>query len=667
MTNLYSEALLERAASHPPLPDEPSCSATATNPLCGDELTIGVRLEDDRFTAIGFTSEACAICVASASIMCERLHAQPLGQLSSALAALERTLSGERADEPLFAPLRALTEHPSRRSCALLPWRALERALFPAPTATHTPAPKPRTADNIWAAACALQDPGAIATLISVEGSSPCPLGSRMVISSSGDFWGSVSGGCVESAVVQAALRILEDPSGPQVHSYQISNSQAGAVGLPCGGRIQVHIATMPPSAVLKARAQLLTKTPPQPTFAVTNIATGEQQIVHGNGNGADGLPNEVAAALRAQEPLLLEGPSGAWFIEPLLGPHRLVIIGATHIAQKLMRLAAETGFEVLVIDPRSSLANAARFGEARLFVELPQRALPQLIDARTAVVALTHDSKLDDPALKIALPSEAFYVGALGSRKTQRARLQRLEDAGVKAHHLARLDGPAGVAIGAKGPAEIALSILAEVIKTKRLCAQAPRVGAVILAAGSSRRAGPKNKLLQNIEGEVMIRRVIQTALEASLTPCIVVLGHEADQVREALSGLPVQLIQNTRHPEGMGASIAVGVEAMASTDVDAAFVILGDMPYVRAEDLRKLMHARSTSTKHMVIRPVSQAGEIRRPGNPVLWPRDYFSALTQLTGDVGGKKILKTAGDVVLEIEIDHHGVLRDIDHSP
>lgn len=154
--------------------------------------------------------------------------------------------------------------------------------------------------------------------------------------------------------------------------------------------------------------------------------------------------------------------------VEVLVTPHnpplRLIIVGAVHIAESLCRIAREAGYAVTVVDPRSAFVRPDRFPEVALLAEWPQQALPPLaIDRRTAVVLLTHDPKVDDPALRIVLGTEAFYVGALGSSRTHARRLERLAAEGIESAALARIHGPAGLSIGARTPAEIALSILAQ------------------------------------------------------------------------------------------------------------------------------------------------------------------------------------------------------------
>ncbi|MCH9686587.1 MAG: XdhC family protein [Deltaproteobacteria bacterium] len=673
MSTLYTTALLAHANApdHPAVPDHPTAKASLTNPLCGDHIEVGIRVVDGVFEAVGFATDACAICVASASVMAQQLTGRPLDQFERHFEMLEAVTRGAPTCSSALDVFEGLTQFPSRTSCAVLPWRALERALHrpstaPSPVPTRTDPPLAdrspwRTIQAIRAAG----DQAALATLISVEGSSPCPLGSRMIVSSTGDFWGAVSGGCVESAVVRSALALLtsHNPTASQIQTYTIANSQAGEPQLACGGRICVHIAPAPTDAQLESylHAQRHAE-----AVRIVPLMGGDARLLARDTLGQ--LPAPLArAALEVLDggPALFEQEGESWFLEPLRSPPNLVLVGATHIAQVLARLSTELGFNPVVVDPRTAVATPGRFPDARLVLEPPGQALADLVDDRTAVVMLSHDEKLDDPALKVALSSRAFYVGALGSRKTQRARLERLRAAGLDDSALRRLRGPAGLPIGGKGAAEIALSILAEIVATRRAAIHREgRVGAVVLAAGSSRRAGAVNKLLHEIDGEPMIRRVVRTVLDAGTAPCVVVLGHDGERVRGILNDLAVTFVVNESHTEGMGTSIARGIEAMTGMEVDAAFVVLGDMPLLRAEDLERLTAAHSASTRHLIIVPEAGQGAARRSGNPVLWPRRYFDQLAALRGDRGAKSILLSASGAVLRVPIEHHGVLFDVD---
>jgi xanthine dehydrogenase accessory factor len=196
----------------------------------------------------------------------------------------------------------------------------------------------------------------------------------------------------------------------------------------------------------------------------------GEPELAGARSTPHAALAEAAAQALATDQAALIDSDAGPIFVEPHNPPLRLIIVGAVHIAHALATMATVAGFAVTVVDPRTAFATAARFPGMHLVTRWPAEALADLgLDARAAVVTLTHDAKLDDPALASALASPAFYVGCLGSRKTHAARLGRLAERGVGADALARLHGPVGLTLGARSPAEIAVSILAQIIAVLR------------------------------------------------------------------------------------------------------------------------------------------------------------------------------------------------------
>lgn len=212
------------------------------------------------------------------------------------------------------------------------------------------------------------------------------------------------------------------------------------------------------------------------PVVLATALRTGEQGLLYLTGKKGAGLwPHEVAeaarAALLADRSTTIETAAGPVFLNAFNPPLRLVIVGAVHITQALAPIATLAGYEVAVIDPRRAFASTERFPNVTLFTDWPDEAMAALKpDLRTAIVTVTHDPKLDDPALAAALRSDAFYIGSLGSRKTHAARLARLARLGFGERDFARIHGPIGLPIGARSPAEIALAILAEMTRDLRL-----------------------------------------------------------------------------------------------------------------------------------------------------------------------------------------------------
>ncbi|HJP23486.1 MAG: XdhC family protein [Alphaproteobacteria bacterium] len=205
-----------------------------------------------------------------------------------------------------------------------------------------------------------------------------------------------------------------------------------------------------------------------------TNLNGGEERLLYPDALEAADLDEALAGAARNGFHSDRSGPvetaAGTVFLHVFNPPLRLIVIGAVHITQPLIRMATLAGYEVCVIDPRRSFATGERFPGVTLLDDWPDEGLQALaLDARTAVVTLTHDPKLDDPALEVALRSEVFYIGSLGSRRTHAARLERLTAAGFAAATLERIHGPVGLSIGAKSPAEIALSIMAQITEALR------------------------------------------------------------------------------------------------------------------------------------------------------------------------------------------------------
>ncbi len=322
----------------------------------------------------------------------------------------------------------------------------------------------------------------AIATVVRTWGSSPRPAGSKLALNDRGEFVGSVSGGCIEAAVLHEGRAVMAG-AAPKLLEFGVSDEAAWEVGLACGGRVQIYVEAPPPGegpfeALLRSRRSS------RPAVLVTRLASGDRVLAHHDELGGEapaneapmaGLDGELAAAARralaSDEALVVAGGEGGEvLLEPFNPPRRLIIVGAVHVAQPLAAMALEAGFAVVVVDPRRAFASEGRFPGVRCLRAWPDEALAALeLDHRSAVVTLTHDPKLDDPALEAALGSPAFYIGCLGSQKTHRARLERLGARGWGAEPLGRLHGPVGLRIGAKTPAEIAVSILAQVIERRR------------------------------------------------------------------------------------------------------------------------------------------------------------------------------------------------------
>ncbi len=305
----------------------------------------------------------------------------------------------------------------------------------------------------------------ALATVVETWGSAPRPTGSQLAISAGAEMVGSVSGGCVEGAVAAEALAALED-GAPRLLDYGVSDEEAFAVGLACGGRIRVLVEPVgvgqgpTPDLLAQLAAARAARTPA--VYAV-RPQDWQRRLITGPG---DPLWGAAQAALVADR----SGFADEWFLGVHNPPLRLAVVGAVHIAQALVPMARLAGYDVAVVDPREAFASAARFPDTSLSHDWPDAALTEFgLDSRTAVVTLTHDPKLDDPAIEAALRAEVFYLGCLGSSRTHAKRVERLRAAGFAAAEIARIHAPIGADIGAKAPAEIAVAILAQIIERLR------------------------------------------------------------------------------------------------------------------------------------------------------------------------------------------------------
>jgi len=298
----------------------------------------------------------------------------------------------------------------------------------------------------------------AIATVIETFGSAPRPLGAHLVVDESGRFVGSVSAGCVEGDVIAAALDVIAD-GGPRLLEFGVADETAWRAGLSCGGRIAVFVERLDEGALeLLAASNRL------------SAARRAHAIATPLDGGAAGLFDEQELAAHGGSSRLVVEDGSRRFVDVRLPTPRLIVVGAVHVAQALAPMARIAGFEATVVDPRRAYASAERFPDAQLDIRWPDEALPGFgLDSATAVVVLTHDPKIDDPALKAALAADCFYVGALGSRATNARRVERLLTAGMPRETLARVHAPIGLDIGALSPADIAVSILAEIVLERR------------------------------------------------------------------------------------------------------------------------------------------------------------------------------------------------------
>ncbi len=315
--------------------------------------------------------------------------------------------------------------------------------------------------DNIPEIALAWHKTGkgaALATVVETWGSAPRRVGSQLAISGAGDIEGSVSGGCVEGAVVVEALEALEDGKARMLE-YGVSDGDAFAVGLACGGTIRVLVEPIGDALPLDLLEGLVAaRAARQRVAVVADLVDGDRWLTH---HGHDERFRMDRSGFEED---------GRFFVSIHNPPLRMIVVGAVHIAQALVPMARLAGYDPTLIDPRDSFGSQARFPGETILHDWPDDAVKSLgLDTRTALVLLTHDPKLDDPALEQALAAEVFYIGALGSERTHAKRVERLSQRGFTAEQIARIHGPVGLDIGAASPAEIAVSILAECTQVLR------------------------------------------------------------------------------------------------------------------------------------------------------------------------------------------------------
>ncbi|WP_294391875.1 XdhC family protein [uncultured Sphingomonas sp.] len=287
--------------------------------------------------------------------------------------------------------------------------------------------------------------PLALATVTATWGSAPRPRGSHMLVHQDGRFEGSVSGGCVEGEVLHAAAETIRDGRHRRLE-FGVADESAWEVGLPCGGHIEILVQPVTDGGFSPALFGRIgdARTRGEALSLATDLAAGQ--------------------TIEASE------PGENWFVNRYAPPRRLLIVGAVQIAQALAGFARGLDVAPTLIDPRGRFLTNERFPGVELDDRWPDEAVAERRpDAATAVVTLSHDPKIDDPALIAALRAPTCYIAALGSRRSHAKRVERLTAAGISAEQIARIDAPAGLSINAQGPAEIALSIAAGMIAAFR------------------------------------------------------------------------------------------------------------------------------------------------------------------------------------------------------
>ena len=536
----------------------------------------------------------------------------------------------------------------------------------------------------------------ALATIVSVEGSSYRRPGARMLICESGKTTGTISAGCLEDDVIEHAKRAIHYGEGKLVEydNASTNDEMAWGLGLGCNGIVRVLIEPLaadslyiealrnsyqlPPDSASVSSVTVYQHIPSVEAFA---MEPGARLFIRGRDDIRSEKLNGSATALyeavrpsidrvTSSDDLSLEVDGEVKvFIETLLSPVPLVIFGAGHDAVPIVGLARGLGWQTDVVDPQARAVSHERFAVAdHVILARPEDVEWHVtITRRTMALIMSHNYLHDVKMLKFLLESPARYIGVMGPRKRTERMLEELAAAGhehlVDEANRARLHSPVGLDIGANGPEEIALSIVAEMravlngreggmlrnsrgpirgtAPTERESNESKRqsVAAVILAAGSSSRMGRPKQTLQ-FEGESLLRRAANAAIDAGCSPVIVVTGANAELSRGELAGLDVREVFNPHWETGMASSIVAGLEGLLSVDPDAAATVikLCDQPYVNSETISRLMAAHRL-TRNSII--ASKYGD--GFGAPALFKRSLFDQLLQLEGHAGAKQVIK------------------------
>lgn len=310
----------------------------------------------------------------------------------------------------------------------------------------------------------------ALARVISTWRSSPRPRGSALVVSEDGDMVGSVSGGCVENAVVVAAQEVIRTGESV-VKDFGVADEDAWEVGLSCGGAISVYITPFLDEE-LWTRVKGYQETS-EGMVLLSNLRTHEHQYLSSSSfvDSVDEVIRSARATYLSESSQVIDIGADKYFVHSFLPKKKMLLIGSAHITTELLGWAHDLGFETTVIDPRDTFAKKTSYQVEpdQLLVKWPQEVLPEFaLDADTYAVILSHDPKIDDEALKLLLRSDVKYIGALGSRKTHAKRVDRLIVYGFTMQEIERIDAPIGLDIGSQTPREIALSVIAAVVKVK-------------------------------------------------------------------------------------------------------------------------------------------------------------------------------------------------------
>lgn len=498
-----------------------------------------------------------------------------------------------------------------------------------------------------------------LCTVVKTWGSSPRPVGSLLCCNGQGRVAGSLSGGCIEEDLL-AKLQARElATEKPEVLIYGGTPEESDRLGLPCGGQLHVVIEPMPDKSALHPFQQIVARLQARECIErKLDLATGHMTVENTERfrrlQFADATDQSDSGA-ETQEPTTED----RHLIQSYGPRYRLFLIGAGQVSSYLANMAQALDYQVVVCDPREEVLAQWQVDGVQLVNKMPDDAVRELANDRfTAIIALTHDPRIDDMGLMEALRTDAFFVGALGSTRTSAKRRERLLQLDLTAAEISKLHAPVGLAIGSKTPAEIAISILAQLTSVRaELSTRA--IGGIILAAGNSKRFGEDKRGRRLANGKMLLEETIGSAMQ-SIQRLLVVLRHD-DAFGDRLNGLVndrnIRFYCAPDSDQGMGSSLANAIGQ--NDDWQAALIMLGDMPYIQQPTFAAILNAYQPDNKSIIV-PVTNNIQ----GHPVLFDRCYFDELSKLKGDTGARSILEAHAGQVIHVAVDDPGILIDID---
>ncbi len=472
----------------------------------------------------------------------------------------------------------------------------------------------------------------ALATVVETKGSAYRRAGARLLIRRDRKTWGAISGGCVESDIVERALGVIGRGEAALAHFRPAEDDLIVGLGSGCQGELTVFIEPLPESQRVLLHDHL-------------SAAASDEALI--TAYHASEKPSRTWIGQSSH------APAGA-FVQPIVSPLSLFIFGASPAAEPLLRFAKQLGWYVRIADHRPIVASDERFASADSIEIAPTPELPSRFSypAPSAAVVMTHHYLRDLELVQRLVPLRLAYLGLVGSRERAQRLVSESRGLGIDSDLLSSLRAPAGLDLGADDPSEIALSIVAEiqaVLRRTSATALRNRFGrihnasdesaVVILAAGGSRRLGQPKQLVE-IEGQSLVRRAAESALSAGSGSVHVVVGAEVDRVRASLDGLPVELVVNEEWREGVASSIRAAIDAIERRErpVETLILMLCDQPGVSGDVLRRLLEA-----YRMTRAPVVASRYPEGPGVPALFHAELFPALKTLDGDVGARQLIR------------------------